>query len=243
MMRTLLILGSKPEPALPPASMYQDVACANGSGYSAAEYGLPSPVFTVMTSLIASGIESGRQSLQALAGLSTGSLYFLRRRSRHGSRFGSFVRYIKTFREKRVYRMQPFYLKSVLRSLGYGYDRFIALPAAEYDGLVERLCDRDAGILAQLQRKRPSTGLITLALALDQNKYQRFILSGFSFELTHPYAPNPEIEERGTAASQHADTDILVIDYLAKKQRNIFTTEHSVHQRAGVPYLPMAVEG
>ena len=94
-----------------------------------------------------------------------------------------------------------------------------------------------------MQRKRPSTGLITLALAIDQNRYQRFILSGFSFELTHPYAHNPEIKERGTAASQHADTDILVISYLAKKQHNIFTTEHSVHQRAGVPYLPTAIEG
>ena len=31
-MTTLLILGSKPDPALPPRSAYQDVACANASG-------------------------------------------------------------------------------------------------------------------------------------------------------------------------------------------------------------------
>ena len=76
----------------------------------------------------------------------------------------------------------------------------------EYDIIVERLCDRDAEILLQLQRKRPSTGIITLALAIDRQKYQRYILSGFSFELTHPYAPNPVIEKRGTAASPHGET-------------------------------------
>jgi len=242
-MKTLLILGSKPEPVLPPSSSYQDVACANGSGYSAAQYRLPAPAFTVMTSLIASGIESGRQSLQALTGLSTGTLYFLRRRSRGGSTFGTLLRYIKTLREKRVYRMQPFYLKRVLRSLSYSHDRFVALTPKDYDGLVERLCDRDAGIHAQLQRKRPSTGLIALALAIDQQKYDRFILSGFSFELTHPYAANPEIEQRGTVASEHATTDVMVIGYLAKKLGNIFTTESSVHERVGVPFLPTAVEG
>jgi len=242
-MKTLLILGSKPEPALPPPSCYQDVACANGSGYSAARYGLPAPAFTVMTSFIASGIESGRQSLQAVAGLSTGTLYFLRRRDRRGSAFGNLLRYIKTFRKKRVYRMQPFYLKRVLRSLPYSHDRFVALSPEEYDGLVERLCDRDAAILSQLQRKRPSTGMITLALAIDQQRYQRFILSGFSFELTHPYAANPEIEERGSSVSEHATTDVVVIGYLAKKLGNIFTTESSVHEQAGIPFLSTAVEG
>ena len=45
-MNTLLILGSKPEPELPPVASYNAVACANGSGYSAARYGLLDPVYT-----------------------------------------------------------------------------------------------------------------------------------------------------------------------------------------------------
>ena len=71
-MKTLLILGSKPEPVLPPPGSYQAVACANGSGHSAAARGLPRPVFTVMTPLIACDIDSGRQTLEALRGLTTG---------------------------------------------------------------------------------------------------------------------------------------------------------------------------
>ena len=242
-MNTLLILGSKPEPVLPPPASYQEVACANGFGYSAARYHLPRPAFTVMTLLLACGIESGRQSLQALTGLSTGSVYFLRRRNRGRHGFACLLRYIKTFREKPVYRMQPFYLKRVLRSISYHHDRLVALAPEDYDVIVEQLCDRNAEILLQLQRKRPSTGIITLALAIDRQKYQRYILSGFSFELTHPYAPNPEIEERGTAASSHASTDVMVIGYLAKKLGNIFTTEKCVYERAAVPFLPGVVEG
>ena len=71
-MKTLLILGSRPQPKLPPAASYQDVACSNASGYSAAQLNLPRPVFTVMTSIIACNIESGKQSLNALKGLSPG---------------------------------------------------------------------------------------------------------------------------------------------------------------------------
>jgi hypothetical protein len=237
-MNTLLILGSKPEPVLPPPASYQEVACANGSGYSAARYHLPRPAFTVMTPIIACGIESGRQSFQALTGLSTGTVYFLRRRNRGRRGFARLLHYIETFREKPVYRMQPFYLKRALRSISYHHDTLVALDSEEYDTIVERLCDWDAEVLSQLQRKRPSTGIIALALAIDRQKYQRYILSGFSFELTHPYALNPVIEKRGTAASSHASTDVMVIGYLAKKLGNVFTTEKTVHERAGVPFLP-----
>ena len=236
-MNTLLILGSKPEPELPPVASYNAVACANGSGYSAARYGLLDPVYTVMTSFIASGIESGKQSLQALEGLNTGTLYFLGRRQRRSTRLGRLIHNVQNYRKKRLYRMQPFYLKRILRSLHYGYENFIALGPDQYDVLVEELCERDSEILEQLAKKRPSTGLITLALGIEQQVYQRFILSGFSFELTHPYAQNPEIGERGTEVSEHAATDIMVIRYLSRKLGNIFTTESTVHERAEVPLL------
>jgi len=235
---TLLVLGSKPDPALPPAASYDAVACANGSGYSAVRYGLQDPVYTVVTSLIASGIESGKQSLKALEGLNTGTLYFLRRRERRSTRLGRLIHNLQNYRKKRFYRIQPFYLKRILRSLHYEYKQFVALRPVQYDSLVEELCERDPEILAQLAKKRPSTGLITLVLGIDQQAYQRFILSGFSFELTHPYARNPEISERGTEVSEHATTDIMVIRYLSRRLGNIFTTESTVHERAGVPLLP-----
>ena len=51
-MTTLLILGAKPDPVLPPASAWDDLACANASGFSAAQRGLPDPVFTVITAML-----------------------------------------------------------------------------------------------------------------------------------------------------------------------------------------------
>lgn len=134
--------------------------------------------------------------------------------------------------------MQPFFLRKALRSISYRHETMVALRPREYDTLVERVCDRDAAVLSQLRRKPPSTGIIALALAIERQEYQRYILSGFSFELTHSYASNPVIEKRGTVASSHARTDVMVIDYLATKLGNIFTTEPIVHEQAGVPFLP-----
>ena len=237
-MNTLLILGSKPEPALPPPGSYTEVACANASGHSAERHDLSRPAFTVMTPIMATNIEAGRQSLEALAGLSTGTVYFLRPRNEGGRGLSRLLHLMKTFREKPVHRMQPFYLKRKLRSISYTHDKMVAIGPEEYDTLVERLCDRDPGILARLQRKRPSTGVIALALAIEQKRHDRYVLSGFDFELTHAYAINPVIERRGTAASSHAETDVMVIRYLARKTGNIFTTERAVHERAAVPFLP-----
>ena len=39
-MKTLVILGSKPLPVLPARGDFDDLACANASGYSAASLGL-----------------------------------------------------------------------------------------------------------------------------------------------------------------------------------------------------------
>ena len=237
-MKTLLILGSKPEPSLPPPGSYTEIACANASGYLAEEHDLCRPAFTVMTPIIATNIESGRQSLDALTGLSTGTIYFLRQRNEGKRGFACLLQLIKTFRKKPFYRMQPFYLKRKLRSISYHYDRLIAFGPEAYDTLVEELCDQDLAVLTQLRRKRPSTGVITLALAIDSKKYGRYILSGFSFELTHAYATNPMIKRRGNAASPHAVTDVMVINYLASKFGNIYTTEKAVLERANVPFLP-----
>ena len=234
-MSGLLILGSKPEPALPPRTSYDAVACANASGYSAATHDLPAPEFTVMSAILPA-VESGRQSLRVLAGLRTDTLYFFPRPPVRHSRLKQLMNVFS------LLRMQPFYLRRVLRSVGYRYGRFIERSHDFYDGLIKDLCDHDQNIVRQIQRKRPSTGVTVLAIGLAEQQFDRYILSGFSFELTHAYADNPEIAQRQSTASRHAETDISVIGYLAKKFGNVFTTERAVHERAGIPFLPAVSE-
>jgi hypothetical protein len=236
-MKTLVILGSKPQPALPAREEFDDVACANASGYSAASLGLATPVFTVMTSMLASGITSGQQSLQALRGLETEKVYFLRRRTRGTSLLKRALFHLKNIQKKSLLRMQPLYLERVLRALPYGFAEFEALREAEYDGLVRELCSQDSAILSQMERKRPSTGVIAVALALARYRYDRYVISGFSFELSHAYGRNPEIDERGTAVSAHASTDIMVLRHLGQKITNLYTSEPLVHERTGLPIL------
>ncbi len=229
-MSNLLILGSKPEPALPPRTSYDCLACANASGFSAAYYGLPVPSYTVMSAVLTHR-ESGKQSLDALRGLRTDTLYFLPRDEKKRRLLQAVAHYLRTL------DMKPFYLKWRLRAVGYKYNAFVDRNYHFYDELIKQLCDYDEQIIEQIQKKRPSTGIFTLAIGIAQQNYDKFIMSGFSFELTHPYAVNPEIFEVGTTASKHADTDITVISYLARKYGNIYTTEAIVHDRAGIPML------
>ena len=229
-MKTLLVLGSKPDPALPPKASYDHLACANGSGFSAAKHGLPEPAYTVMTAML-TAVASGAQSLQVIAGLKTDTLYFFPRPGAGNNLAKRLLHHLKTL------RMKPFMLKRRLQSLGYSYKRFVNPGHDYYAGLVAGLCDNDAEVMALVKRKQPSTGINTLLIGIDRGEYDRFILAGFSFELTHAYANNPEIRERGTKNSMHANTDIAVIDYLSRKFGNIFTTEPTVHERAGIPLL------
>lgn len=229
-MKTLLVLGSKPDPALPPRESYDQLACANGSGFSAAQQGLPVPAYTVM-SVILTAVASGKQTLKVIAGLRTKGLYCFPRPQVSTGLVGKTVHFLKTI------RMQPFVLKWRLRSVGYHYDQFMAPPHDYYAGLVRNLCDGDPQIMALVERKQPSTGIIALLIGIACDEYDRFILTGFSFELTHAYGRNPEIDQRGTSSSKHADTDVAVIRYLCNKYGNIYTTEPTVHARAEVPLL------
>lgn len=216
---------------------FQDIACANASGYSAAQYGLPTPEYTVMTSLLASGIASGKQSIQALTGLQTKTLYFLRRRPHPRTPVSKLLYAMKFFSYCKRSRRKAFYLKWKLGSVSYRYDRFENLAEHVYDGLVEQLCDYNPEIIRQLQKKRVSTGVIAVLLGMGWYGYDRYIISGFSFELTHAYGRSAEIDERGTQVSRHASTDIMVLRYLACKFGNLLTTEPVVHESAGVPML------
>jgi hypothetical protein len=231
-MATLLVLGSKPDPVLPPQGGFDALACANASGRSAARLGLPDPTYTVMTSVLTSGHKPANDlALEALRGLRTGTLYLYPRPASRGFLLKRMVREVKTIKVK------PWYFKRKLHAIDYRFDELVSPPREFYQDLALRLCGQDADVAAQIRRKQPSTGMVALALGLAAARFDRFIVSGFSFEITHAYAHNPLIDQLGTTRSKHADTDILVLRCLAERHGNIFTTEPSVHERAGVPLL------
>ena len=229
-MATLLVLGSKPDPVLPPRADFDALACANASGRSAARHGLPVPAFTVISAILTSGKQApNRLALAALAGLRTEILYFYPRpvRGRNAAR--------RLLEQLKSLRVKPFYFKRRLRALPYRFDRFANPGLAHYHAMLARLCDDDPDLVARMRAKQPSSGMLALALGLSEHGYERCILSGFSFEITHAYADNPLIAQRGSAISQHADTDIALLRHLSNKFGTIYTTEPVVSERAGVP--------
>lgn len=235
-MRTLLILGSKPSPALPPRSSFEALACANASGRSAASLGLPEPVFTVITSVLTSGHKPANElALMALTGLRTGKLYLYPRPTARGFLLKRLVREIRNF------KVRPRYIQRTLRRVGYRFDEFISPPRQFYHDLVLALCGQDPVIRAQIGQKQPSTGMVALALGLADRAFDRVVLSGFSFEITHAYAHNPLIDQLGTTRSKHADTDISILRCLAARHVKLYTSEPAVHERARVPLLPVTI--
>ena len=174
--------------------------------------------------------------MQAMRGLHTGTLYCLRSTSRKTSlRLASPRKFLRAV--PRAIRVSPLYFKWVMHRAGYRWDHFVAVDVFRY---VEAAChwiSQGDELLAQAAQKRPSTGLTALLIGMSLRRYDRFILSGFSFELTHAYAHNPEINQRGTQKSAHAPTDILFLQRLASGLGNVYTTEQTVHRMAGLPLL------
>jgi hypothetical protein len=206
------------------------VACANGSGYSASRHRLPFPEFTVMSAILTAAA-SGRQSLKHISRLQTGILYYYPRPPVGRS-------LLKQITQLRIQLLaRPFMLKMRLRSIDYKYTQLIIPDYAYYAGLIRSVCDNDPYTMLAVTNKQPSTGMMTLLLGLQETAYERFILTGFSFELTHAYGRNPEIDQRGTLLSRHAATDVAVLSYVTQKYGNIYTTERTVAERAGVPLL------
>jgi hypothetical protein len=231
-MTTLLILGSKPDPALPPAGSFDALACANASGRSAARHGLPMPSFTVMSAILTSGKQApNRLALDALAGLRTQTLYFYPRPMRGRGLLDRGVHALRSF------RTSPLYFRARLRSLPYSFDRFENPGLERYHGMLAELCADDPTLGTTMRAKQPSSGMLALAVGIAWHDFGRFVLSGFSFEITHAYADNPLIAERGSASSRHADTDIALLRHLSRKLGNIYTTEPTVHQRTDIPFL------
>ena len=231
-MRTLLVLGSKPDPVLPPGDSFDALACANASGRSAARHGLPTPLFTVISAILTSGKQApNRLALEALAGLSTRTLYFYPRPVRGRGPLG------RGFNALRSLRTSAPYFRSRVRSLPYRFDHFENPGLEHYQAMLAALCDDEPSLVAQMRAKQPSSGMLALAIGLAWYEFDRHVLSGFSFEITHAYADNPLIAQRGTASSKHAETDIALLRHLSRRFRTIYTTEPMVHQRTGVPLL------
>jgi len=230
-MATLLVLGSKPDPALPPGAVIDAVGCANASGYSAARCGLPTPAYTVVSAIVTSGAASGRQSLRVMRGLRTEVLHLLPRPAARGAPLRRLLRHAREL------RTGPAWFRLRLAAAGYRWERFESRPLAAWQALVVEQCGHDPALIAQIERKQPSSGAYAVALGLADPRFDRVVVAGVSFELTHAYGPNPEIAERGTSSSRHTDTDVAVLAALARGGR-LFTSEPIVAERARVPLWP-----
>jgi hypothetical protein len=224
---TLLVLGAKPEPALPPPGSYDAVACANASGWSAARAGLPRPAFTVMTAQLTDGSEAGRLRLDSLAGLATGDLVYYPRPAQGW----------RSLLKPKLRRMRASVLRQELTARDYRWDRFVEHPNGWYQAKVLALCGDSPEVAARIAAKLPSSGLIGIAMGLADGRWQRVIVAGFSFELTQAFGEDPEIARRGTAASAHRDTDVLILRHLVERGLPLATTEPTVNAAAGVPLL------
>jgi hypothetical protein len=227
---TILVLGSKPEPTLPPSDAYAAVACANASGYSARQHGLRQPLFTVVSAVLGSGNASDRHSLAAMRGLHAGHVYFLPRPLPSGVWRGLRHRL-------RHWRLQAPWVRHLLRLHGFMFDRFEQRPTAAYDGLLLELAGGDQSIAELIARKRPSTGLVALALGLSEAGFAQAILAGFDFTLAHAYGRNPLIDQRGNSQSKHADTDIAILSAIQARLGCLWTSEPAVAAPTGIPLL------
>lgn len=231
-MTALLLLGSKPEPLLPPAESWQALACANASGRSARDLALLDPDFTVISAIVTSGRKPANDLAVAnLSGLRTDALYYLPRPVAGGTALR------RAFFPLKMWRCQPWFFRRRLRAAGYRWERFHNPGYAWYLQELRRLTRNDEAVMAAAARKQPSTGAFALVVALSLGRWERVILSGFSFELTHAYAHNPSIEELGTTASKHGDTDIKVMRSLARATGRVVTTEAAVAESTGIAYL------
>ncbi|HET6468621.1 MAG TPA: hypothetical protein VFG43_09615 [Geminicoccaceae bacterium] len=230
-MPTLLVLGAKPDPALPWAGGFDAVACANASVYSAARLGLPVPVFTVMTALLTDGSEAGRRRIEALAGLRTERLIYYPRPVKGRTPFRRLLHRLK------MLRMRAAVLKRELARVGFRWESFEERPNEHYRALICQLCGDAPEVGAQLARKQASSGVVAAAVGLADGSWDRLILAGFNFELTQAFGEDPNIRARGAVQSLHRDTDVLVLHHLARRCP-LVTTEPAVHAAAGVPLVP-----
>lgn len=236
-MATLLILGSKPSPRLPRAQDFDAVACANASVASAAELQLPSPELTAMSAFITANGELGRRQLRALHGLSTRTVVYVPPRIRGRTALKRLGKRLKGWRQHAPV------LKWSLYQTGFRYEEFRSHSLGYYQQLAVDLADADEALRQQIVHKTPSTGVIALLLGLADGRFDRFILSGFSFERTQALAGDGRqpVDGKGrqvTGSSPHTPTDLALLRRLQQHRGCLFTTEAQVVQRARLPLIP-----
>ncbi|MGM0562422.1 MAG: hypothetical protein ACQETX_15310 [Pseudomonadota bacterium] len=239
-MPNLLVLGSKPEPSLPPRSDIDAVACANASAWSARSGGLPEPRFTVISAVLGAGTvrddsgkrQANRIALETLRGLSSDEVWVLPRPPAEGPLPRRLIRAAKRW------RMSAWNLRWALRRAGYDFGRFHAPPYRYYKDLLQRETGGDPDAAAAVAIKQPSTGVFATLLGLADPAWDRVVLAGVSFELTHAYAENPAIAALGTTRSKHAETDITVLSALGRQHPGrLVTSEPLVAECCGLPLV------
>lgn len=237
-MPSLLVLGSKPDPALPPLSEVDAVACANASGWSARAAGLAIPRFTVISAVLGAGTgreESGKRqanriALEKLSGLSSEEVWYLPRPPAEGPLPRRLIR------EAKRWRMSAWHLRRALRRAGYDFGRFRAPPYSHYTEMLRHETGNDPEAAAAIAAKQPSTGVFATLLGLADPAWERVVLAGISFELTHAYAENPAIAALGTTRSKHAETDIAVLRALGRTHPGrLVTSEPVVAEHCDLP--------
>ncbi len=189
----------------------------------------------MISAVLGSGNASDRHSLAALQGLVAGRVYFLPRPLPEDP-----MRRLR-FR-LRNWRLQAPWVRHLLRRHGLRFDQFVQRPTESYDGLLLGLAGNGPELVDLVRHKRPSTGLVALALGLAEFGFAHAILAGFDFTLSHAYGHNPLIDQRGSALSKHADTDVALLAAIQRERGCLWTSEPAVAERTGIPLLP-AVDG
>ncbi|WP_026988866.1 hypothetical protein [Fodinicurvata fenggangensis] len=239
-MTNLLVLGSKPDPVLPECSQIDAVACANASAWSARSAGLPVPRFTVISAVLGAGTvrdnsgkrQANRIALETLRGLSSDEVWYLPRPPAEGSLPRRLIR------EAKRWRMSAWHLRWALRRAGYHYGRFRAPSYDYFTQLLQRETGDDPDAAAAVAIKQPSTGVFATLLGLADPAWDRVVLAGISFELTHAYAENPAIAALGTTRSKHAETDTTVLSALGRQHPGrLVTSEPLVAECCGLPLV------
>ncbi|MEO1018967.1 MAG: hypothetical protein AAFY56_14930 [Pseudomonadota bacterium] len=228
-MKTLLVLGSKPSPSLPGGKI-DAVVCANASGLSARSLDLPTPILTCLSAVLTSGNASDEHSLRRLQGLRTQRAYFI---PRPRLETASGLDYLRLRWKMR--RLLPREMRRRLAALDYGYETFEAHSSQHYYAIVMKHAGESETTRQMIAEKQPSTGVIATALALEEPGYDRVVMAGFDFTLSHAYGDNPLIAERGNALSKHADTDVHLLRGIAGRNTRLMTSEPVVAERTGLP--------
>ena len=223
-MSCLLVLGSKPSPNIPLNSTYDDVACANASGYSADQCGLKRPKFTVMSSCITSGMSRVEQkSYNAIQGLETDTLYFVPSVTKNDKyTLTKLARYFWTIRR------QPLFAKIRLWMVNYGYKKFVTKKKSKYIETIKKTCKNDKKVVEAIENKKPSTGITALCIGIYSGRYEKYIMSGFSLETEKEY-----FEDTSQKKYMHESTDIRILKNL-KKRFDIRTTEPKLNEKTNI---------